>query len=131
MYKKIKLDIKGDEMGSLIALESLKNIPFEIKRVYYIFDTKSEVRRGLHAHKNLEQMLICVNGSCDILLDDGKEKSTINLHKKDEGLYIKNMIWREMFNFSADCVLLVLASNYYDENDYIRDYQNFLDLCKK
>ena len=108
-----------------------KNIPFEIKRVYYIFDTKDGVRRGFHAHKNLEQVLVCVNGSCEILLDDGKEKSIIKLENRNEGLFIEKMVWREMFNFSADCVLMVLASDYYYEEDYIRDYQKFLNLIKK
>jgi dTDP-4-dehydrorhamnose 3,5-epimerase-like enzyme len=130
-YKKLDFTTKGNENGLLIALEENKNIPFEIKRVYYIFDTKEGVRRGLHAHKKLEQVLICVNGSCDILLDDGKEKSIVKLENRNEGLFIKKMVWREMFNFSADCVLMVLASDFYNEDDYIRDYQKFLNLIEK
>ena len=130
-HKKLTFLTKGDERGNLIALEENKNIPFKIKRVYYIFDTKEGVIRGLHAHKNLEQVLICVNGSCEILLDDGKEKSIIKLENRNEGLFIEKMVWREMFNFSADCVLMVLASDYYYEEDYIRDYQKFLNLIKK
>ena len=129
-YKKLTFLIKGDERGGLIALEENKNIPFKIKRVYYIFDTKEEVIRGLHAHKNLEQVLVCVNGSCEILLDDGKEKSIIKLENRNEGLFIEKMVWHEMFNFSADCVLIVLASDYYDEKDYIRDYNDFKNYLK-
>ena len=130
-YKKLDFKIYGDERGSLISLEANKNIPFEIKRVYYIFDTKDGVRRGFHAHKNLEQVLICVSGSCDILLDDGIAKNVIKLENRNEGIHIKKLIWREMFNFSADCVLMVLASDIYYEEDYIRDYQKFLNLIEK
>ena len=129
-HKKLTFLTKGDERGNLIALEENKNIPFDIKRVYYIFDNKEGVRRGFHAHKNLEQVLICVSGSCDILLDDGKEKSIIKLENRNEGLFIEKMVWREMFNFSADCVLIVLASDYYDEKDYIRDYNEFKNYLK-
>ena len=123
----LKFDIKGDERGSLIALESLKNIPFEIKRVYYIFGNKNNVQRGFHAHKNLQQVLIAVSGSCKILLDSGQNREEILLDSPKKGLLIKNFMWREMFDFSADCVLLVLASEHYDEKDYIRDYNQFLN----
>jgi dTDP-4-dehydrorhamnose 3,5-epimerase-like enzyme len=129
-YKKLYFITKGDERGSLISLEENKNIPFEIKRVYYIFDTKEGVTRGFHAHKNLEQVLICVNGSCDILLDDGIEKNVIKLENRNEGIHIKKLIWHEMFNFSSDCVLMVLASDYYYEEDYIRDYEDFKNYLK-
>lgn len=129
-HKKLTFLTKGDERGNLIAIEENKNIPFEIKRVYYIFDTKDGVRRGFHAHKNLEQVLVCVNGSCEILLDDGKEKSITKLENRNEGLFIEKLVWREMFNFSADCVLMVLASDYYDEKDYIRDYNDFKNYLK-
>jgi dTDP-4-dehydrorhamnose 3,5-epimerase-like enzyme len=125
--KLIKFEIKGDDRGSLIALENNKNIPFEIRRVYYIFDTKNGVRRGYHAHKNLRQALICVSGSCKILLDNGREKEEIELNSPDQGLLIESMIWREMFDFSHGCVLLALADNYYNEADYIRNYQHFLE----
>lgn len=117
----------GDDRGQLIALEDFKDIPFEIKRVYYMYDTKEGVRRGFHAHKSLEQILICIHGSCKILLDNGKEQKIVPLEKPYEGLYISSNIWREMYDFSSDAVLLVLASNYYDEEDYIRDYDKFLE----
>ena len=116
----------GDDRGSLIALEENYNAPFEIKRVYYIFDTKEGVRRGFHAHINLKQIAICVKGSCKFLLDDGKEKQNILLDSPNQGLLIEGLIWREMYDFSPDCVLLVLASEHYDESDYIRDYDEFL-----
>ena len=115
----------GDERGMLVALEEFKDIPFEIKRVYYLYDTKKEVRRGFHAHRSLEQILICIHGSCRVLLDNGTEKKTVSLEKPYEGLYIANDIWREMYDFSSDAVLLVLASDFYREEDYIRDYEIF------
>lgn len=126
--KKYMFQSHGDDRGQLVALEEYKDIPFEIKRVYYIYDTKQGVRRGFHAHKDLEQILICVHGSCKILLDNGREKENVLLDKPYEGLYIANDMWREMYDFSPDAVLLVLASQLYDEADYIRDYDEFLDF---
>ena len=126
-----KLEIKGDETGSLIAIESGKNINFDIKRVYYIFDTKSDIVRGKHAHQNLKQLLICVSGSCKILLDNGIKKNVVELSSPNEGVYINDLIWREMYDFSQDCVLLVLADNLYDEDDYVKDYNDFLRLVKE
>ncbi len=117
----------GDNRGLLIALEEFNDIPFEIKRVYYMYDTIEGVRRGFHAHKSLEQILICINGSCKVLLDNGFEKKIISLEKRYEGLYIPSNMWREMFDFSSDAILLVLASDLYKEEDYIRDYIEFLD----
>lgn len=122
----INFDIRGDARGSLIALEKEHNVPFDIKRVYYIFDTSEGVRRGFHAHKNLKQLAICVKGSCKFLLDDGINKNIYDLNEPTKGLYIEGLIWREMFDFSHDCVLMVLADDYYDEADYIRDYAGFL-----
>ncbi len=123
---KHKFEQHGDERGNLVAIEK-NDIPFEIKRVYYMFDTKRDVRRGFHAHKELEQLLICVHGSCKIHLDDGKEKQEILLDVPHEGIYLKGTIWREMYDFSEDAVLMVLASEPYDESDYIRDYEAFLN----
>lgn len=128
MIKVLEFSVLGDDRGSLISLEEQYNIPFDIKRVYYIYDTKSDISRGYHAHKNLEQVAVCVKGSCRIVLDDGKSKESIVLDSPDKGLYIDNNKWREMHDFSGDCVLLVLASNVYDESDYIRDYEEFLRL---
>ncbi|AJI57348.1 dTDP-6-deoxy-3,4-keto-hexulose isomerase [Francisella philomiragia] len=126
MAKLLNLKILGDDRGSLISLEQNKNIPFDIKRIYYIFNTKEDVRRGFHAHRNLEQVLICVSGRCKILVDDGHSKEDILLDSPDIGLLISGLVWREMFDFSSDCVLMVLASELYDESDYIRDYDDFL-----
>lgn len=122
----INFQKKGDDRGSLIALEKEHNVPFDIKRVYYIFDTTDGVRRGFHAHKNLKQLAICVKGSCKFLLDDGINQQTYGLSEPTKGLYIEGLIWREMFDFSSDCVLMVLADAYYDEADYIRSYQDFV-----
>lgn len=120
----------GDERGQLVAIEQNKDIPFKIKRVYYMYDTTEGTRRGFHAHKSLEQVLICVSGSCKILLDDGTEKAEVPLDKPNKGLYISNNMWREMFDFSSDAVLMVLASEEYDEADYIRDYDAFINFVK-
>lgn len=117
----------GDDRGSLVSLEQNKNIPFDVKRIYYIFDTKEGVSRGFHAHKNLQQVAICVKGSCRFVLDDGHNKEEIILDNPSIGLHINSFMWREMHDFSEDCVLVVLASELYDERDYIRDYQIFLE----
>lgn len=129
-HKILKFKIMGDNRGCLISLEELKNIPFEIKRVYYIFGTKTNTTRGKHAHPNLQQVAICVSGSCKFLLDDGTTKKSIKLGSPDTGLYIGKNIWREMYDFSDDCVLMVIADQYYDENEYIRQYDQFLEMKK-
>ncbi len=116
----------GDARGQLVAVEANKDIPFEVKRVYYMYDTTPGVARGHHAHKALEQILICVHGSCKILLDNGKEKETVVLDEPNKGLYISSDMWRVMYDFSPDAVLMVMASTYYEESDYIRDYDEFL-----
>ncbi|MBP5582016.1 MAG: WxcM-like domain-containing protein [Ruminococcus sp.] len=126
----VRFQPHGDDRGQLIALEESKEIPFHVKRVYYIYDTKSGVRRGFHAHKKLEQILVCVHGSCKIMLDDGEERADVLLDKPYEGLYISNDTWREMYDFSSDAVLLVLASELYDESDYIRNYDEFLKFVR-
>ncbi len=121
----------GDDRGQLIALEEFNDIPFRIKRVYYMYDTAVGVVRGKHAHKSLEQILICIHGTCKIRLDNGWEKKIVNLEKPYEGLYVANNMWREMYDFSPDAVLMVLASDVYDEKDYIRDYDEFLKCVKE
>ena len=120
----------GDEQGFLIAIEECHDIPFQIRRVYYMYGTSGGVVRGRHAHKSLEQVLICVHGSCKIRLNDGKERETVVLDQPNEGLYLPHSVWREMFDFSPDAVLMVLASEFYDESDYIRDYDEFLEFVK-
>lgn len=124
--KLINFNALGDSRGALVALESNKNIPFEIKRVFYIFKTPLNVRRGYHAHKKLQQILICISGSCRIVLDNGRVKKEVVLDSPSEGLLIDEMIWHEMYGFSADCVLISLASDFYDESDYIRNYELFI-----
>ncbi|MCE9925856.1 FdtA/QdtA family cupin domain-containing protein [Aeromonas media] len=124
----IQFQTHGDDRGSLISLEQEKNIPFEIQRIYYIFNTKEGVRRGFHAHKKLKQIAIVISGSCRFVLDDGKERIDILMDNPGQGLYIDSFIWREMYNFSEDCVLLVIADKRYEEVDYIRSYEEFLQL---
>lgn len=128
--KLIPLQVHGDDRGSLFSLEEGNNIPFKIKRVYYMFNTKEDVRRGFHAHKQLKQVAIAVRGSCEFLLDNGREKVEVMLDNPAEGLLIESFMWREMFNFSDDCILMVLADQLYDESDYIRNYKDFIEMCK-
>lgn len=131
VVREITFRFCGDERGKLIALESqTENVPFDVKRVYYIFDTTPGTIRGKHAHTELKQVLICVSGACtiDCELPDGK-RSQHRLDWPDHGLLIEGLVWREMKEFSKDAVLLVLASEHYDENDYIRDYDVFRKLA--
>ena len=121
----------GDERGKLISLESHKNLPFAIKRVYYMFDTSPDSPRGFHAHKELEQIVIAIDGACEFVLDDGKGKESLWLNRPDVGLYIGKNMWREMRNFSYGCKLMILASDYYDESEYIRDYDEFLRMIRE
>lgn len=125
MSRLINLQKKDDERGALTVLENDTEIPFTIKRVYYLTNMANGVSRGFHAHKKLEQLAICIAGSCEILLDDGNKQTSYLLNSSDIGLYIGNYVWREMHNFSTNCVLMVLASELYDEDDYIRDYSIF------
>ena len=122
----VNLSVIGDERGSLIALEQGCNLPFDIKRSYYIFGTKPGISRGFHAHKRLQQVAVCVTGKCRIVLDDGKIREDFWLDSPTKGLLISNMMWREMHDFSEDCVLIVFASEHYNEADYIRDYDTFV-----
>jgi len=122
----LEFPVHGDHTGSLVALEKGADFPFEIKRVYYIWGTARDVVRGHHAHKDLEQVVVCTSGSCDFILDDGARRETYHLDSPTKGLHIKNNVWREFTNFSPDCVVMVLASAHYNEADYIRDYGDFL-----
>jgi len=129
--QRIAFQIHGDSRGQLVSLEEGKEIPFHIKRVYYMYDTVNDVVRGKHAHKKLQQILFCIHGSCKLRLDDGYSKEEINLDNPNEGILIENNMWREMYDFSDDAVLLVLASELYDEADYIRNYDEFIKYVKE
>lgn len=131
MIKIFNLETHSDERGSLVALESLKNIPFEIKRIYYLFGNQIGTERGKHAHKNLKQIYIAVSGSCKIEFDDGKTKSEYFLNNPSSGLLIDCVIWREIKEISKDCVLLVIASDFFSEEDYIRKHSDFLKYISK
>jgi dTDP-4-dehydrorhamnose 3,5-epimerase-like enzyme len=124
----IDLYKKNDYRGDLIIAEAEKNIPFAIKRVYCLTNLNDEPR-GFHAHRNLQQVVVCLSGNCQFLMDDGLEKKVVRLDQSTSGLWVDKMIWHEMFDFSEDCVLMVLASDHYDEADYIRNYTRFLEWC--
>ena len=123
--------VLGDHRGQLIALEANRQIPFDVKRVFYIYGTQEEVSRGNHSHYKTKQFLICISGSCKVTLDDGKIKETFDLDKPNLGLFQDALIWGSMHDFSHDCVLLVMANDYYDASDYITDYNKFLDEVHK
>ena len=131
LIKTISFKALGDERGSLVSLEGNKSVPFDIKRVYYIFGTKECISRGFHAHRNLKQVAVCVIGSCRFILDNGNQRDEVVLDKSTTGLLIDNLMWREIYDFSPDCVLMVLASKHYDENDYIRSYSDFLKEAER
>lgn len=122
--------VLGDERGKLVALESGVDIPFEIKRAFYIYGTDSSLPRGQHSHYKTKQYLVAVAGSCKVILDDGREEETYKLGKPNIGLFQDALVWGEMLDFSADCVLLVLASEHYDESDYIHEYEEFKKLSR-
>lgn len=126
---KTKVHSITDNRGGLVSLESGINIPFDIKRVYYLYNLNDEAR-GFHAHLKLRQFLICVSGSCTVKLDDGETSSNFTLNDPTEGIFVERLLWREMHNFSKDCVLLVIADAHYDECDYIRNYEDFLKLVR-
>ena len=127
----IDLPNLGDERGGLVVAEASKNIPFKINRIYYIFDAKPDIPRGFHAHKELHQIAFCIQGKCRMIMDNGSEKQEVWIDQANKGLRIPPLVWHEMHDFSEDCVLLVLASEHYDESDYIRDYQDFLNKVIK
>jgi hypothetical protein len=129
--KIIELPKIADQRGNLTFIEGENHIPFPIKRIYYLYDVPGGESRGGHAHKKLEQLIIAANGSFDVILDDGIEKKTVHLNRSYYGLYIAPMTWRELDNFSSGSVCLVLASENYDEEDYIREYNSFCEHQNK
>ena len=129
--KMVTLKKHGDDRGLLVAAEGGTEIPFDIKRVYYITNVSDNKRRGFYAHKALRQVMFCISGSCKVMLDDGSEKTDVLLDSPNEGLIIEPKIWHEMFDFSEGAVILVLASGHYDESDYMRNYDVFIDYLKE
>ena len=128
-YKIIEIPKINNTKGNIGVIE-YDTIPFDIKRVYYLFDVPSGAKRGGHAHKKLKQVLIAISGSFDVVLKNGKSKEIITLNRSDNGLLIENNIWRELENFSSGSVCLVLASEEFSEDDYIRSYKDYLSLAK-
>ena len=124
--KIIDLPRISDDRGNLTFVEGGNHIPFDIQRIYYLYDVPGGSERGAHAHKDLQQLIIAMSGSFDVILDDGSQKKRFNLSRSYYGLYVCPMIWRELVNFSSGAVCLVLASNLYDEDDYYRDYDEYL-----
>ncbi len=125
MVKIVNLKVHNDHRGNLVAIESLKDVPFEIKRIYYLFNNSPSETRAKHAHKNLTQLYIAVSGKCKILIDDGNTKEYITLDNPNAGILFEKPTWREISDFSHDCVLLVLASDNFKKEDYIYNYEEF------
>lgn len=128
--KIIQLPKIEDHRGNLSYIESEIHVPFEIKRVYYLYDVPGGAERGSHAHKNLQQLIIAMSGSFDVILNDGLNEKRFHLNRSYLGLYLPNNIWRSLDNFSSGSVCMVLASQKYDENDYIRNFNDYLDYLK-
>jgi dTDP-4-dehydrorhamnose 3,5-epimerase-like enzyme len=129
--KIIELPKIHDPRGNLTFIENGEHIPFDIQRVYYLYDVPGGSERGGHAHRDLQQLIIAMSGSFDVVLDDGFRKERFHLNRSHYGLYIGTMVWRELDNFSSGSVSMVLASNKYSEDDYVRDYQEFVNHVKK
>ncbi len=127
----IKLPKIQDNRGNLTFIESGRHIPFDIKRTYHLYDVPGGASRAAHGHKNLHQLMVAMSGSFDVTLDDGSEKKLFHLNRSYDGLYIPPMMWRDLDNFSSGAVCMVWASEYYDENDYFRDYNNFLAAARE
>ena len=128
--KTYKIKVHSNEKGELLSIEGKKDFPFEIKRTYFILNNYKKLDRGFHAHKNLNQAAICLKGSCSIYFDDLNENKIINLSSPDKLVLIPPLVWHEVREFSSDCILAVFADDFYDENDYIRDFKTFEDFHK-
>ncbi len=121
----INLQKIGDARGTLVVAEFGKHLPFAVKRSYFIYGTQPDHPRGFHAHKSLDQVFICIQGACDLIIEDVSGKRTLHLNNPAQAVHVGPMVWHEMHNFTTDCIFLALASDTYDENDYIRDYRTF------
>ncbi len=130
-YKLIRFESFRDERGRLVAVEENRQIPFPIRRVYWIYGIPPDTQRGFHAHRDLSQVAVALSGSCRFILDDGQKRTEILLDNPETGLLIEGLVWREMYDFSQDCVLVVFADSPYNESDYIREYDRFLLNIKK
>lgn len=130
--QRLEFSQRGDERGELVVIEGMQDIPFEIKRVFYIYDSDSTVVRGQHANKKTEFVLVNVSGQCKVRVTDGRETEEIFLLDKPcTGIYLPKLVWKDMYDFSADSVLLCLASEHYDEEEYIRDYDAFIEYINR
>lgn len=131
MYRLLKFSDLGDERGKLVVIEGSQNIPFDIKRVFYIYGSDATVVRGQHANRESEFVLVNVAGTSKVMITDGKRKEIVELNKPMDGVYLPKMIWKDMYDFSPDSVLLVLASTHYDSQEYIRDYNEYLKIMEE
>lgn len=128
--KIIDLPKVSDPRGNLTFIEGGRQIPFDIKRVYYLYDVPGGAERGAHGHRSLQQFIVAMSGSFDVILDDGSDTKTIHMNRSYYGLYVAPMMWRDITNVSSGAVLMVLASEYYDESDYFRDYDQFIEAAR-
>ena len=126
-YKLFDVKLYGDENGRLVSIQQNSNCNFDIKRVFYIFDTKPGIVRGAHANKKSEFLMIAINGSCKVRIDDGKKSEIVELNSPHKALYLDKMLWKEMYDFSYNAILLVCSNTVFDEKEYIRDYQRYLE----
>lgn len=125
-YKELTFAQLGDERGEMIVAECGKEIPFAIKRIFYMYDSKSDVVRGKHANRDSEFVFINLKGRCKVLIDNGFKREIVLLDEPNKGIYLEKMIWKDMYDFSEDAILLILSNQLYDSNEYIRDYKEYL-----
>lgn len=130
-YKLLNFPQLGDERGHLVVVEGNKDIPFDIKRIFYIYGSDKDVVRGQHANKLSEFVLINISGRCNVFVDDGENQETVILDKPYQGIYLNKMVWKNMLNFSKDTILLVLSNEYYNSEEYIRDYEEFKKIIRE
>lgn len=129
-YRLLQFPERGDERGHLVVIENNKEIPFSTERIFYMYGSDENIIRGQHANRNSQFVLINLRGSCKVLADDGETKEIIELNKPHEGIYLDKMVWKDMYDFSSDSLLLVLSSHIYDEYEYVRNYDEFLALIR-